>query len=411
MNRFKKRILTLIGVFIPLTVCFIALCFLLPSLLGKDVPENSLAPSELFDWEPIEETEESVQTSTAETTESVQTLTAEASETVQISTSEAFENIPTSTAETSESVHEEALPEDLSAPVFLAFTASPEIKVGSEFNVHKYMGYADDVDRDVDMQVTGEVDTSKEGTYPIKITLTDDAGRTTSKSMNVQVVSTLSKGTGGSGKKEEFSDFIKNYKTDETCVGIDISRWQETVDFQKVKAAGCEFVYMRLGGYDNGELYTDRYFYHNIAGAKAAGLKIGIYWHSEESSPEEIRASIDYLMGVLDGEALDFPIAFDWEDFMNFEQYGMNLYDINHCFDVFVQEIEARGYSACMYGSKNRLETLWTLDPEKAVWLAHYTTATSYTGKYFMWQHSCTGRIDGINGDVDLDVLYPSNLE
>lgn len=295
---------------------------------------------------------------------------------------------------------------DQHAPVFLAFTSSPQIKVGSTFNIHKYIGYADDVDRNVDMEVKGTVDTSKEGTYSITITLRDDAGHKTSKDMKVQVV-TKTSSSGGSSKKEAFSDFVKNYKTDNTSVGIDVSRWQETIDFDKVKAAGCEFVYMRLGGYDNGELYTDRYFKQNIAGAKAAGLKIGIYWHSEESTPEEVKASINYMMDVLNGEKLDFPIAFDWEDFMNFENYNMNLYDINHIFDVFVQEIESHeGYTACMYGSKNKLETLWTLDPERAVWLAHYTSATSYTGKYFMWQHSCTGRIDGINGDVDLDVYY-----
>ena len=295
---------------------------------------------------------------------------------------------------------------DQSAPVFLSFTSSPQIKVGNDFNIHKYIGYADDVDRNVDLEVTGTVDTSKEGNYPLTIVLRDDAGHKTTKEMKVQVV-TKTSSSSGSSKKEAFSDFVKNYKTDNTSVGIDVSRWQETIDFEKVKAAGCEFVYMRLGGYDNGELYTDRYFKQNLAGAKAAGLKIGIYWHSEESTPAEVKASINYMMDVLNGEKLDFPIAFDWEDFINFENYNMNLYDINHIFDVFVQEIESHeGYTACMYGSKNKLETLWTLDPNRAVWLAHYTSATSYTGKYFMWQHSCTGRIDGINGDVDLDVFY-----
>ena len=295
---------------------------------------------------------------------------------------------------------------DKQAPVFLAFTASPQIKVGNKFDVHKYCGYADDVDRHVDMEVTGTVDTSKEGTYPITIKLTDDTGRVTKKDMSVHVVSKTGS-SGGSGKKENFSDFVKNYKTEETSVGIDISRWQETVDFEKIKAAGCEFVYMRLGGYDNGELYTDRYYLQNMAGAKAAGLKVGIYWHSEESSRAEMKTSIDYLMKVLDGQQLDFPIAFDWEDFMNFEDHGMNLYDINDLLDGFAEEIEARGYKACLYGSKNKLETLWNLYKKKLpIWLAHYTGSTNYGGDYFMWQHSCTGRIDGINGDVDLDVLY-----
>ena len=298
---------------------------------------------------------------------------------------------------------------DQKAPVFLVFNSAPEIKVGAEFDVHKYVGYADDVDRDVAIDVSGSVNTSKTGTYPLKITLTDDAGHKTSKDMSVKVVKSASSG-GSGGKKEQFSDFVKNYKTDQTSLGIDISRWQETIDFEKVKAAGCEFVIMRLGGLDDGELYTDRYYQANMANAKAAGLKIGIYWHAEESSREEIKASVDYLLGVLGSNTLDFPIAYDWEDYKNFERYGMNLHDLTNCFYAFAEELQARGYSACLYGSKNSHENIWMNDRKLPVWLAHYTSATSYGGDYYMWQHSSTGRIDGINGDVDLDVLYVNKL-
>ena len=181
---------------------------------------------------------------------------------------------------------------------------------------------------------------------------------------------------------------------------------QETVDFEKVKAAGCEFVYMRLGGYDNGEFYTDRYYKGNIAGAKAAGLKVGVYWHAEDGSPEEAAESAKYLMDVLGDETLDLPIAYDWEDFGNFEDYGMNLYDINKCYEAFANQVEIRGYDACLYSSKNFLENTWTNEKDRPVWLAHYVSSTKYSGKYFMWQHSSDGRIDGINGPVDLDVLY-----
>ena len=123
---------------------------------------------------------------------------------------------------------------DKNAPVFLAFDSAPQVEVGKEFDIHKFVGYADDVDRDVKMDLSGSVDTSKEGTYPVKITLTDDAGHTTSKSMDVKVVTKKSKSE-STRKTEAFSDFIASYKTEETLVGIDISRWQEAVDFEKVK--------------------------------------------------------------------------------------------------------------------------------------------------------------------------------
>ena len=302
----------------------------------------------------------------------------------------------------------EDLPEDTQAPVFLSFSSSPEVKQGKAFDIHNYIGYGDDADRNVDLEVTGSVDTSVLGEYPLTIRLTDDAGHTTTKEMKVRVVTELSPGP--DREREAFSDFAAAYKTDETDIGIDISRWQGDVDFEKVKAAGCEFVYMRIGGLDDGELYTDRYFSANLAGAKAAGLKIGIYWHAEEGSAEEVRKSVAYLMKVLDGQALDFPIAYDWEDYKNFERYGMNLADLNNCLKVFETAVEENGYTACLYGSKNFQENVWTCPKKLPVWLAHYTKSTSYAGDYFMWQHSCTGRIDGIDGDVDLDVYYHGRL-
>lgn len=305
-------------------------------------------------------------------------------------------------------MNEEA--EDVDAPMFLVFNGSPSLKPGEEFDIHKYIGYADDVDRDVTLEVSGSVDTSTEGTYPLKITITDDAGHSTSRDMNVRIATPAPNPDGGDKKFENFSDFRSQYKTDETSVGIDISRWQEAVDFEKVKAAGCEFVYMRIGGLDDGELYTDRYYLNNMAGAKAAGMQVGIYWHAEESSPAEVRESVRYMMEVLADEQLDFPIAYDWEDFKNFENYGMNIHDLNKCLQIFEEEVSKYGYKACLYGSKNYLETVWTGKKLYPVWLAHYTKSTSYAGDYFMWQHSCIGKIEGVKGDVDLDVLYRNRM-
>ena len=301
--------------------------------------------------------------------------------------------------------------EDVDAPMFLVFNGSPSLKPGEEFDIHKYIGYADDVDRDVTLEVSGSVDTSTEGTYPLKITITDDAGHSTSRDMNVRIATPAPNPDGGDKKFENFSDFRSQYKTDETSVGIDISRWQEAVDFEKVKAAGCEFVYMRIGGLDDGELYTDKYYLNNIAGAKAAGMQVGIYWHAEESSPAEVRESVRYMMEILADEQLDFPIAYDWEDFKNFENYGMNLHDLNKCLQIFEEEVSKHGYKACLYGSKNYLETVWTGKKQYPVWLAHYTKSTSYAGDYFMWQHSCIGKIEGVKGDVDLDVLYRNRMQ
>ena len=83
-----------------------------------------------------------------------------------------------------------------------------------------------------------------------------------------------------------------------------------------------------------------------------------------------------------------------------------DLTDIYENLDVFVSEVEKRGYAGCLYNSKYYLDTVWTSDSKHPVWLAYYVSSPSWQGDFFMWQHGCTGRIDGINGDVDLDVWY-----
>ncbi|MCR4597766.1 MAG: DUF5011 domain-containing protein [Acetatifactor sp.] len=470
MKSSTKIVLGTIAGMLALALCFAGLCFLFPEMIGMEKKSEVETAQPVFTAESIAQessetkeitsaqptTEEAPETSATEETQEATQESSEApsseapsseapssestkessEEKTKESTQESSQEKTKESTQESSSSQESSQPEtketevkqteqakssessagnsgtDKYAPVFLTVRAA-SIKVGTSFDVHKYVGYADDVDRDVKIETSGTVDTSKTGTYPVKITLTDDAGHSTSKTIDVKVVkSTSGGGSGGSsgGKKDEFSDFIKKYKTADTSLGIDVSKWQGNIDFEKVKAAGCEFVIIRLGGYDNGEHYTDSYYKANIANAKAAGLKVGIYWHAEESSREEVKASVDYLLGILGDNSLDFPIAYDWEDYINFEKYGMNLRDLTECFYAFADELQARGHKVCLYGSKNSHENIWQNDRKLPEWLAHYTSATSYAGDYFMWQHSSTGKIDGINGDVDLDVLYNAKL-
>ena len=294
--------------------------------------------------------------------------------------------------------------DDVKNPIFLTLPQSVEIKQGSPFYILDYVGYADDVDRSPELETEGNVDTSTVGSYPVTLTLTDDAGHTTNGKMTVNVVTEYTKSP--EKEKEDFETFQSIYKNDSTSLGIDVSRWQENVDFNAVKNAGCDFVIIRIGGYDDGSQYTDKYFKTNIENAKAAGLKVGIYWHAEENDPEQVKSNVEYLMSVLAGETLDYPIAYDWEDFSHFPKYAMNLYDINYCFETFYNTVRSYGYDACLYSSKNFLENVWTNEKNHPVWLANYTSSTSYGGSYYMWQQANTGRIPGINGDVDFNILY-----
>ena len=298
---------------------------------------------------------------------------------------------------------------DTTPPFFLTFTSSVTIDQGSEFKLHKYLSYIDDLDPEVELTVEGSVDTNTLGDYRLTLTLEDDAGNTASSNMTVQVAEpdpNRDQGSGSSTPAKSFSEFAETYQKDGAMVGIDVSKWQGNINFNKVASAGCEFVIMRIGGYADG-VFRDKYYASNIKNAKAAGLKVGVYWYSEENGADQVRKNADYLYSLLDGEKLDFPIFFDWEDYRNIEDYKMSLRDLNEMFLAFREEAESRGYSAALYNSKYYLGILWNEEVKgDGVWLAHYTAKTSYEGKYFLWQQGF-GRISGISGDVDVDVFYP----
>ena len=162
---------------------------------------------------------------------------------------------------------------------------------------------------------------------------------------------------------------------------------------------------MRMG-YCYSEVKKDEYYDRNIEEAAKAGLDIGVYFYTADNTEEKIRDRARWIVEQLDGRELDFPIAFDWEEFGHFQKYGMSIHDLNELFEVFCDEVGKAGYSAMLYSSKNFLNNFWTNRNSRTVWLAHYVDETDYTGDYAIWQASAYGRIDGIDGDVDLNIQF-----
>ena len=311
-------------------------------------------------------------------------------------------------AETTETTEAE---EDTNAPMWLEAPDNITIESDTDFVLGDYLSYIDDYDSMVDMDVEGEVDTSITGTYPITVTLTDDAGNQTSKDINVSVIEPLpppsetEDGPEPAADYYDFNDFMADYSSEGAMYGIDISKYQGDVDFEKVKAAGCDFVIMRAMVYYKGELKIDDKFKNNIVAAKAAGLKVGVYIYTFANTEELIREQTIELCELLNGEQLDFPVVFDWERFSNFQQYNLSMVDLRELYQVFKEKLAGYGYDAMLYSSKYYLETIWKPEGE-TVWLAHYTSQTTYEGDYVMWQANCFGSIDGIEGPVDLDLYY-----
>lgn len=269
--------------------------------------------------------------------------------------------------------------------------------------------YGDNYDSNPTCIIEGHFDLSKTGTYKVIYNITDNSNNTTKINVTLNIID--KKKTSSSttqAKKIEFSDILKKYKNKNTEVGIDVSKWQGEINFEKVRNAGATFVMIRIGVQtkQNGELTIDPYYEQNIKNAKASGLKVGVYLYSIATSSKEAIEHAEWVLKNLDNEKLDLPIVFDWENWSKWNTYNMSFYDINNIANKFIETVKNKGYQGMIYSSKYYLENIWENKFNHPVWLAHYTNKTNYQGDYMMWQLTNTGRIDGIYGDVDINVMY-----
>lgn len=182
--------------------------------------------------------------------------------------------------------------------------------------------------------------------------------------------------------------------------GIDVSKWQGAIDWNKVKKSGIEFAIIRAG-YGRETYQKDAYFEQNYAAAKAAGVNIGAYWYSYATTANEAKLEAKACIAVLKNKQFEFPIYYDVEESDSFPK-------ANEIIKAFCSELEAAGYFVGIYMSRWPLMTYISEDIRKryAVWVAEYASKLSYTGQYGIWQNSSKGRVDGINGDVDTNIAY-----
>lgn len=187
--------------------------------------------------------------------------------------------------------------------------------------------------------------------------------------------------------------------------GIDVSHHQGEIDFQKVKAAGIEFVILRAGyGKENPSAQTDRMFRRNYSGAVQAGLPCGAYHYSYAKTPREAEQEADFFLSLVKGCRFEYPVAFDLEDA---SQKNLGRDTLTAIAAAFCERVERAGYYVCLYTNsdwmKNRLDMkrLNRYD----IWLARYAGSPGVES-IGMWQYSSTGRVDGISGAVDLDFAY-----
>ena len=269
---------------------------------------------------------------------------------------------------------------------------------------------ADNHDKNVNRTLEGDYDLGTVGTYNAVYKAADESGNFIEKNIVLNVVETIPTPSKSPTKPINYipyEDLYKTYKNENTLVGIDVSRWQGDIDFDLLKQNNVDFIMIRLGGQDgvDGEYYLDSKYKQNIEEATKRGFKIGVYFYSYAYTKDEAIKQAKYVIKNLKGYKLDLPIVFDWECWSKFNSMNISLFDITQVQNAFLDYVEEKGYKASRYGSKNYLINAWQ-DTKHLTWLAHYISETNYEGDFFMWQRCDTGKIPGINGAVDVDILY-----
>lgn len=211
-------------------------------------------------------------------------------------------------------------------------------------------------------------------------------------------------------------------ETEGLTMGIDVSKYQGTIDWKKVKESGVEFAMVRVGyrAKSTGEIFEDPTARYNMQEAQATGIRLGAYFFSSAVTEEEARAEAAFTRDIVARYKITYPIAYNCEDFQSPDsrQYGLDAAARTALACAFLDEIASAGYTPMFYASKGELEgnAQWNtdvLDGKYKIWVAQYpeqpypqTAASSYSGAHAMWQYTSQGTVAGISRKTDVNVAY-----
>lgn len=198
---------------------------------------------------------------------------------------------------------------------------------------------------------------------------------------------------------------------DNAGFGIDVSKWNKDIDWEKVKAAGVDFAIIRCAyrGSSTGALVEDPYFKQNIEGATAVGIKVGVYFFTQAVTVTEAMEEASIAASLVREYPVAYPIFIDTEGAgKNARAAGLDVETRTQVCAAFCETVEAAGYNAGVYANKNWLnENLnVSLLQNYYTWLAEYKGEATYEGNYDFWQYTSGGHVDGIEGRVDLNAGY-----
>lgn len=211
-------------------------------------------------------------------------------------------------------------------------------------------------------------------------------------------------------------------ETEEITFGIDVARYQGTIDWQQVADSGIDFAIIRLGyrAMADGVIKEDSNARYNLQEASRAGIPIGAYFFSTAISEEEAMEEAAWTATMIAQYPITYPVVYDCEGFTDPEsrQYTLTKEERTDIALAFLKTIEQLGYEGMFYASKNDMldDARWLvsrIEEDYKIWVAQYpelpypdTQASSYTGQHQMWQYSMSGTVPGITQPVDLDIAY-----
>lgn len=211
--------------------------------------------------------------------------------------------------------------------------------------------------------------------------------------------------------EDENADMTVNILVDEKRVtrkGIDVSYAQGEIDWKKVAASGVDFAIIRAGRGRAGSTNTmkeDDYFRRNITEAQKYGIDVGVYFYSYATSVSEAKEEARFFVELVKGYQIQYPLILDMEEEF---QGGIGTRKLTNMIEAFFEVLIEERYFPMFYSYKSWLERNldMTILDKYAIWLAQVGDTVTYEGGYYIWQYSFTGKVSGINGDVDLDYSY-----
>ena len=280
------------------------------------------------------------------------------------------------------------------------------VNVGYNKKLEEMIMCGDNYDDNPKCFINGDYDTNKLGNYKLVYVAIDNSGNKVEKEFTLKVVKPSK--SNNSVTTIPFRSLYNEYKKDNTKIGIDVSKWQGDIDYEKVKNEGVEFVFIKLGGQNgiDGDYYLDPKFKRNIEGFKSVDIPVGLYFYSYANSIEKAKEDALWVVEQIKDEKIDLPIAFDWENWASFNKFHVSFNTLTKSAETFVKTLEDNGYQGMLYSSKNYLEKIW-LKNNLDTWLAHYTTKTDYKKDFKCWQRTSSAKISGITSNtVDVDICY-----